>query len=111
MQVDPYNRYCVDCLHQRSTHAVLSYGIFVCEACALKHRQGLYCTPPPRVKNALGENWDDLQLARVDTGNRRFFEWLEEYRLHNVKEVPLEKRYKSDAVRYYVRRANAAADE
>jgi hypothetical protein len=54
MLVDPYNRFCIDCLHQRSSHSVLAYGIFVCENCAQKHKlQGA------RTKEVISENWDD----------------------------------------------------
>ena len=51
-----------------------------------------------------------LVIAPEVGGNRRFFDFLEEYRLHSIKEAPSDKRYKSDAVRYYARRLAAIID-
>ena len=31
---DPYNKYCVDCTKNESTHANISHGTFVCLNCA-----------------------------------------------------------------------------
>ena len=30
---DPYNKWCLDCKMNLSTHAVVMYGTFVCEDC------------------------------------------------------------------------------
>ena len=65
------------------------------------------------MKEVLKEHWDDYQLILISPeigGNRRFFDYLEDYNLHNTKEITLEKRYKSDAVRYYAKRLLAIAD-
>lgn len=120
MQVDPYNRFCIDCLHSHSTHVLLALGIFLCANCAQAHRSPLagysytsLTVGLPRVKEVLREHWDDYQLLVIAPevgGNRRFFDFLEEYRLHSIKEAPIEKRYKSDAVRHYARRLAAIAD-
>jgi hypothetical protein len=34
---DSFNKFCVDCMHKQSTHALLAYGTFVCADCAKKH--------------------------------------------------------------------------
>lgn len=34
MCVDPYNRFCIDCLHAQTSHALLPLGIFLCKNCA-----------------------------------------------------------------------------
>jgi len=51
-----------------------------------------------------------LAISATVGGNRRFFDYLEDYNLHNTKEITLEKRYKSDAVRYYAKRLLAITD-
>lgn len=67
----------------------------------------------PRAKEVLREHWDDRQLMVISPligGNRRFFDFLEDYNLHSIKETTLEKRYKSDAVKYYAKRLAAVLD-
>jgi Putative GTPase activating protein for Arf len=34
---DPYNKFCVDCMKQESTHANITYGTFICGGCATVH--------------------------------------------------------------------------
>lgn len=55
---DPYNKWCLDCKVNQSTHAIVTFGIFVCETCAINHVTffGRSATWPKRV---LAEHWDD----------------------------------------------------
>ena len=34
LMTDSYNKYCIDCKVNLSTHAMVFFGIFVCEECA-----------------------------------------------------------------------------
>lgn len=67
VQTDPYNRFCVECHHAHSTHAVLALGIFCCKECAkmiqstLREQAGILS----RVKEVLAEWWDDMQLKAM----------------------------------------------
>ena len=50
----------------------------------------------------MGEQWDDCQLRVVQMGgNKAFFELLQEYR---IERESIDKRYRSEAVRWYARR-------
>ena len=55
---EPYNKYCIDCKINISTHAIVFYGIFVCHECMLKIKNtyGVENTYPKKV---IGEYWDD----------------------------------------------------
>jgi hypothetical protein len=35
---DPFNKYCIDCKKNTSTHVLVNYGAFVCGRCAEVHR-------------------------------------------------------------------------
>lgn len=35
--LDGYNRYCIDCKIKETTHALTTFGIFVCVDCAVQH--------------------------------------------------------------------------
>lgn len=37
IQLDTYNKFCVDCNRLESTHANITYGTFVCQECANLH--------------------------------------------------------------------------
>jgi len=56
---DPYNKYCIDCKVNLSTHAIVFFGIFVCEDCCQKivDMFGFQATYPKRIMN---EHWDDF---------------------------------------------------
>jgi len=38
LNTDAFNKFCVDCHHNLSTHASITYGIFICANCAEIHR-------------------------------------------------------------------------
>jgi len=35
---NPYNKYCIDCKKNQTTHAIVWLGVFVCKDCAELHR-------------------------------------------------------------------------
>ena len=58
---DAYNKYCVDCHHNLSTHASITYGTFVCATCAHIHKLA-FGMSKSYVKDVFNEHWDDYQL-------------------------------------------------
>ena len=54
---DAFNTFCIDCGKQKSTHFNVTFGTFICEACAKAHWQ-LFDMNVCYVKAALTENWD-----------------------------------------------------
>lgn len=64
---NPYNRYCVDCTKNESTHANVTFGTFICLSCANQHALdlGMYKS---YVKPIFGELWDPYQLKVVSIG-------------------------------------------
>lgn len=82
---DPYNKWCLDCKANRSTHAIVMFGIFVCEQCSIQHVTlfGKQATWPKRV---LSEHWDDYQLlhvARGCGGNKPIYDLFKEYEIES----------------------------
>ena len=77
--VDPFNQYCVDCNKQESTHANISYGTFICGACAELHGQQ-FGMDKSYVKNIFEDLWDTYQMQVVTlAGNKAFWDFLKEY--------------------------------
>ena len=77
-----FNKYCIDCQNNKTTHALIWHGIFVCKECAEKHLIELPKSSMSTcyVKDVFGELWDDYQLKSVQLGgNERFFEILKEF--------------------------------
>ena len=66
-----------------------------------------------RVKAVQGELWDDMHLRGVQlAGNKVFFEYMKEFKLMDeLTSVEIDKRFKHEAVRYYVRRLAAQVQE
>jgi len=55
---NPYNKFCIDCKKNQTTHALIWLGIFVCKDCADEHKAlfgGNHCY----IKDVFGEQWDD----------------------------------------------------
>lgn len=78
---DPYNKYCIDCKVNLSTHVMVMYGAFMCGSCANAHRQmfGFFQTYP---KNITMEQFDDVQLASIAEqigGNKAIYDLFVEY--------------------------------
>lgn len=64
----PYNKYCIDCKKNLSTHAVVWLGLFVCKTCAEAHRVTFGGNQYSYVKDVFGEMWDDYQLRSICFG-------------------------------------------
>lgn len=81
---DPYNKFCVDCHHNISSKVCLTFGIFVCQACAHIHEVLFKGRSYSQIKDIFGEQWDDHQLEAVSTGfggNKQFFNLLQEFNI------------------------------
>ena len=57
IEADPFNVYCVDCKMSIVSHASITYGIFLCDKCAMRHRAEL--GSEKSVIKAFTENWDE----------------------------------------------------
>lgn len=93
---DPFNKYCIDCKINKSTHSIIYYGTFVCEQCANEHRNlfGFRNTYPKLV---VGEHWDDFQLMSVAKGfggNKPLFNLFKEFGIENES---IKEKYESKA--------------
>lgn len=66
LTMDPYNKYCVDCHKNESTHASISFGTFICEQCASTHK--VYLAGKSYIKSITAEAWDEYQLRSVSKG-------------------------------------------
>ena len=64
---DPYNKWCLDCKMNLSTHAIVFFGTFVCENCA-GNIVNLFDRETTWPKKVLGEHWDDYQLMHIAKG-------------------------------------------
>jgi len=67
LALNPYNKYCIDCKKNLTTHALIWLGIFVCEHCAFEHVDLLPHNSFSKVypKKVMGEMWDDYQLKSI----------------------------------------------
>jgi recombinational DNA repair protein (RecF pathway) len=78
-----YNKYCIDCKKEQTTHVAIYLGTFICANCAELHKQfsqqkKLRC----QIKAIAGEQWDDYQLKSIQVGgNESLFKILKEYQI------------------------------
>ena len=73
-----FNTFCIDCQTNRSTHANITFGTFICTDCATQHNQ-LNPMFMMYIK-ALEEVWDPFQLKIADLGgNKAFYEFMRDY--------------------------------
>lgn len=72
---DPFNKYCIDCKKNLTSHCLLYTGIFICPGCAAKHRE--IAGPENHItyiKDLYKDHWDDYQLKSIQIGgNKPFF--------------------------------------
>lgn len=95
----PYNKFCIDCQTNLTTHCIIWLGSFVCTDCAKLHLETWGGMQNIYIKNVHNEQWDDYQLRSVCLGgNQPLFEIFREYGI--VKENHL-KKYKHACVRWY----------
>ena len=100
MLEDPYNKYCIDCKINASTHAIVFLGTFVCYECMIKIKNayGIENTYPKKV---IGEHWDDYQLfciAKGNGGNQKIYELFAEYEL---EDKDFKEKYDSKIFKWY----------
>ena len=100
---DPFNKYCIDCKHNISTHCLVMYGAFMCGQCANQHKMtfGFFETYP---KDLLTEQFDDYQLASVAEqigGNKPIYDLFVEY---NIQALDSYTRFNSKIFAWYKRR-------
>ena len=68
---NPYNKYCIDCKKNQTTHALLWLGAFVCGSCANQHKELQGGNFNVYVKDVYGELWDDYQLRSICIGGNQ----------------------------------------
>lgn len=96
---NPFNKYCIDCKKNQTTHCLVWLGVFVCADCAAIHRQGFGGQSQNYIKEVHKDHWDDYQLRSVQIGgNKALFEILKEYAIEN--EALLDK-YKHPCIKWY----------
>ena len=80
---NPFNKYCIDCKKNKTTHFLVWLGSFVCESCSIEHLNLPYGSQSrTMVKNILNDHWDDYQLRSIAIGgNKPLFEILKEYEI------------------------------
>ena len=106
--MNPFNRYCVDCTKSESTHANISYGTFICAACAGQHSDILGMSSS-YVKPIFEELWDTYQLKCVALGgNQRFWDFMKEYK---SEMKPIGAKYKSAEAKFFRKRHAAMIQE
>lgn len=75
-----FNRYCVECKKQKSTHALLWIGIYVCAGCAANAQEMLGGQTAVYAKDVMKEHWDDYQLRSLAYGgNKPYFDVIKEF--------------------------------
>ncbi len=105
---NPYNKYCLDCKKNTTTHCIIWLGIFLCKDCAEMHRTKFGGNQYSLVKDVFNEQWDDYQLRSVCFGgNQALFNLLKEYQVDNL---PLESKYRHSSVSWYRKRHIALMD-
>lgn len=74
---EPENKMCIDCMRPYPKFASINNGIFLCEECALIHKD--YGFHISYIKS-LDSEWDEYLLSYMRRGgNRRFKQFLEDY--------------------------------
>jgi hypothetical protein len=59
VQENEFNAFCVDCQNNRSSHANITYGTYICGECAIEHTKNF---PMASYLKPLDEVWDPYQL-------------------------------------------------
>lgn len=104
VQENEFNAFCVDCQNNRSTHANITYGTYICGDCVLEHIKNY---PVISYLKPLDEVWDPYQLQVTAVGgNKNFYEFMREYQ---KEREPIAKKYKTDAGIYYRKKLHYAA--
>ena len=76
---DTYNKFCIDCNRNESSHVCITYGTFICEECAKLHISVLGMDKS-YVKPIFGDLWDSYQVRIVQMGgNKRLWDFFKQY--------------------------------
>ena len=101
IETQQFDAFCIDCQNNRSSHCVVTFGIFVCADCAYIHNYS-FSMMANYTKSLFDESWDTFQLACVQKGgNQRFFEFM---KIYGKEREPIIKKYDTKAATYYRRR-------
>lgn len=105
-QKDSYNKFCVDCNKNESTHAVVTYGILLCQECADYHKLN-FGMENSYVKSLYNELWDEYQIKCLELGgNKQFWDFM---KLYNSEGKTIDAKYKSKEAKYYKKKLCALA--
>ena len=62
----PFNKYCIDCKKNQTSHFLVWLGTFVCQGCAIMHLNLPHgCQSKSYVKEVYKDHWDDYQLKSL----------------------------------------------
>ena len=98
-----FNKYCIDCTKNRTSHFIVWTGTFVCRKCANQHLalcghslrncyvKEIYKPPAEgsdkKTRVHSNEHWDDYQLKSMTVGgNKALYDLLNDY---EMLELPL----------------------
>ena len=84
VNIDPFNKYCIDCFTNESVYANITFGTFICYECAIVHKN-IFGQSEHYIKSLTSELWDNYQLASVSPpfgGNKEFFDLLKSFNFH-----------------------------
>ena len=105
-EMEDENGRCFDCGQIRPAWASVNNAIFICLNCSGIHR-GL-SVQISMVRSLTLDMWTEKQLRQMQNGgNRKFYEFLSQYELQDVKDIKL--KYNTRAADYYRRRNLAQA--
>ena len=95
----PFNKFCVDCKREKSTHFVVVLGVFVCSDCSNQLILAANGNSNCLIKNTRGEHWDNYQLKSLAYGgNEKLFHFLREY---GAERKTLSDNFNKDILKYY----------
>ena len=96
-----FNAFCIDCQKNKSTHANVTLGTFICAECADFISKNF--TPMQAyIKPLLTEPWDHYQLSCMALGgNQKFYEYLVPYK---KEKLGILEKNKTSAALYYARK-------
>lgn len=105
----PFNTFCIDCKENRTTHAVVWLGAFVCKKCAGDILRSVGGNQFCYIKDIFGEHWDDYQLSSMTKGgNKNLFVLMKEYEVHDERLADI---YNEPCIVWYRNMHQARMDE
>ena len=105
LQRDTYNKFCIDCNRNESTHANITYGTFICGDCAKVHIQNIG-TDKHYIKTIFGDAWDQYQIKIIQIGgNKRLWDFFKQY--NGLEQKLIQSKYDSAPAKYYKKKLAA----